>query len=67
MAKDSKKEVKVVKKYKATEKFDVDAFNDFEGLGNAKHTLLSRGEVVELEEAPKKLIDNKMIEQVGGK
>ena len=58
---------KNIKKYKATDTFDVDAFKDFEGLGNENHTRLCRGEVVELENAPKKLIDNKMIELVGGK
>ena len=57
---------KNIKKYKATESFDVNAFNDFEGLGNENHTKLCRGEVVELESAPKKLLDNKMIDQVGG-
>jgi len=29
-----------MKKYKATESFDVDAFNDFEGLGNENHSNL---------------------------
>ena len=54
-------------KYKATSKFDVNAFNDFEGLGNENHTKFTRGETVELTDAPKKLLDNKMIEKVGGK
>ena len=60
---DSKKK----RKYKATKSFDVDAFNDFEGLGNANHSKLSRGEVVELNNEPTALIKNKMIEEVGGK
>jgi len=55
-----------MKKYKATESFDVDAFNDFEGLGNENHSKLCRGESVELSEAPKKLIKNKMIKEVNG-
>ena len=54
------------KKYKATKSFDVDAFNDFEGLGNANHSKLCRGETVELSEAPKKLIKNKMLKEVNG-
>jgi len=55
------------KKYKATSKFDVDAFNDFDGLGNENHTKLCRGETVELTEEPKALLIKKMIEEVGGK
>ena len=55
-----------MKKYKATESFDVNAFNDFEGLGNENHAKLCRGESVELAEAPKKLIKNKMIKEVNG-
>ena len=55
------------KKYKATESFDVDAFNDFEGLGNANHSKLCRGEVVELDFEPTPLIKNKMLQEVGGK
>jgi|TARA_R110000824_G_scaffold118516_1_gene270803 hypothetical protein len=55
-----------MKKYKATKSFDVDAFNDFEGLGNENHSKLCRGESVELSEAPKKLIKNKMIKEVNG-
>ena len=54
------------KKYKATKSFDVDAFNDFEGLGNENHAKLCRGEVVELTKSPKELLDNKMIEEAGG-
>jgi len=55
------------KKYKATESFDVDAFNNFEGLGNENHSKLSRGEVVELKKEPTALIKNKMIKEAGGK
>ena len=55
------------KKYKATSTFDVNAFNDFEGLGNENHSKLCRGETVELTDPPKTLLDNKMIEEIGGK
>ena len=55
------------KKYKATSSFDVNDFNDFEGLGNENHAKLCRGETVELAEAPKELLNNKMIEEAGGK
>jgi len=58
---------KVTQKYKATSTFDVDAFNNFEGLGNENHTKLCRGETVELNFEPTALIKNKMIEKVGGK
>ena len=58
---------KNIKKYKANESFDVDAFNDFEGLGNANHSKLCRGEVVELDFEPTALIKNKMLQEVGGK
>ena len=63
----AEKSTKSGKKYKATEIFDVNAFNDFEGLGNEAHAKLCRGETVELLEAPKKLLDNKMIIEAGGK
>ena len=55
------------KKYKATSTFDVNAFNDFEGLGNENHAKLCRGETVELIGVPEKLLENKMIEEIGGK
>ena len=58
---------KVTQKYKATSAFDVDAFNNFEGLGNENHTKLCRGKTVELDFEPTALIKNKMIEKVGGK
>ena len=63
----AEKQVKSGKKYKATSTFDVNAFNDFEGLGNENHTKLCRGETVELKDPPKTLLDNKMIEEAGGK
>ena len=56
-----------IKKYKATKSFDVDAFNDFEGLGNENHSKLSKGEVVELKNEPTALIKNKMIKISGDK
>ena len=58
---------KVTQKYKATSAFDVDDFNNFEGLGNENHTKFCRGETVELNFEPRALIKNKMIEKVGGK
>tara|TARA_R100000963_G_C4537880_1_gene36348 strand:- start:32 stop:340 length:309 start_codon:yes stop_codon:yes gene_type:complete len=57
---------KHMKKYKATESFDVDAFNDFEGLGNSNHSKLCRGEIVELDFEPTALIKNKMLKEVKG-
>ena len=63
----AEKSTKSGKKYKATEIFDVNAFNDFEGLGNENHAKLCRGEAVELIDAPEKLLENKMIEEIGGK
>ena len=63
----AEKSTKSGKKYKDTSSFDVNAFNDFEGLGNENHSRLCRGETVELSDPPKTLLDNKMIEEVGGK
>ena len=63
----TEKTTKSGKKYKATSGFDVNAFNDFEGLGNENHSKLCRGETVELTDPPKTLLDNKMIEEAGGK
>ena len=63
----TEKTIKSIKKYKATSSFDVNAFNDFEGLGNENHSKLCRGETVELTDPPKTLLDNKMIEEIGGK
>ena len=63
----AEKSTKSGKKYKATSSFDVNAFNDFEGLGNENHAKLCRGETVELTDPSKTLLDNKMIEEIGGK
>jgi hypothetical protein len=54
-------------KYKATPAFDVDAFDNYKGLGNENHAKLSRGKTVELEIEPTELITLKMIKKVGGK
>ena len=62
----AEKATKSGKKYKATSGFDVNAFSDFEGLGNENHSKLCRGETVELTDPPKTLLDNKMIEEIGG-
>ena len=54
-------------KYKATPTFDVDAFDNYKGLGNESHAKLTRGKTVELEVEPTELIKSKMITKVGGK
>ena len=54
-------------KYKATPAFDVDAFDNYKGLGNENHAKLSKGKTVELESEPTELIELKMITKVGGK
>ena len=54
-------------KYKATSAFDVDAFDDYKGLGNENHAKLAKGKTVELESEPIELIKSKMITKVGGK
>ena len=54
-------------KYKATPAFDVDAFDNYKGLGNENHAKLSRGKTVELEIEPTELITLKMIKKVGGR
>ena len=54
-------------KYKATPAFDVDAFDNYKGLGNENHAKLTKGETVELEVEPTELIKSKMITKVGGK
>ena len=54
-------------KYKATPAFDVDAFDNYKGLGNKNHAKFTRGETVELEVEPTGLIKSKMITKVGGK
>jgi hypothetical protein len=63
----AEKTTKSGKKYKASKIFDVDALVNFHGLGNENHARLCRGEVVELINPPQELIDNKMIEEAGGK
>ena len=62
----AEKATKSGKKYKATSTFNVDALDNYHGLGNSNHAKLCRGEVVELTKAPMGLLDNKMIEEVGG-
>ena len=54
-------------KYKATPAFDVDAFDNYKGLGNENHAKLTKGEPVELEVEPTELIKLKMITKTGGK
>ena len=63
----AEKSTKSGKRYKATSSFDVNAFNDFGGLGNENHSKLCRGESVELTDPPKNLLDSKMIKEIGGK
>ena len=53
-------------KYKATSAFDVDAFDNYEGLGQDNHAKLLQGKIVELDFEPTKLIKNKMIEKAKG-
>ena len=53
-------------KYKSTKDYDVDAFDNYEGLGADNHAKLSRGKVVELESEPVELINKKMIIKVKG-
>ena len=62
----AEKSTKSGKKYKATSSFNVDALDDFHGLGNSNHAKLCRGETVEITDVPSELIKNEMIEQVGG-
>ena len=57
---------KTKEKYKATKDYDVDAFDNYEGLGADNHAKLSRGKVVELESEPVELITKKMIIKVKG-
>ena len=62
----AEKQIKSGKKYKATSSFNVDALDNYHGLGNSNHAKLCRGEVVELTKSPKELLDNEMIKEVGG-
>ena len=62
----AEKPTKSGKKYKATSSFNVDALDNYHGLGNSNHAKLCRGEIVEITSVPSELIKNKMIEEVGG-
>ena len=53
-------------KYKATSAFDVDAFDNYKGLGRDNCAKLSKGKVVELDFNPSELLENKMITKVKG-
>jgi len=53
-------------KYKATAAFDVDAFDNYKGLGRDNHARLSQGKVVELDFEPTELLQNKMLSKVKG-
>tara|TARA_B100002019_G_C20979761_1_gene455215 strand:- start:17 stop:190 length:174 start_codon:yes stop_codon:yes gene_type:complete len=55
-------------KYIKTDKFyELNAMNNFQGLGQENLEALERGEEVELEQAPEHLISGKYIEEVKGK
>mgnify|MGYP003144545919 CR=1 FL=1 len=53
-------------KYKATSAFDVDAFDNYKGLGQDNHAKLSKGKAVELDFVPTELIELKMIAKIKG-
>jgi len=53
-------------KYKATSAFDVDAFDNYKGLGQDNHAKLLQGKIVELDNVPAELLENKMIEKAKG-
>jgi len=53
-------------KYKATSAFNVDAFDNYKGLGQDNQADLSRGLTVELDFVPTELIENKMIIKIKG-
>jgi len=53
-------------KYKATSVFDVDAFDNYKGLGQDNHAKLLQGKNVELDFTPTELIENKMITKIKG-
>jgi len=53
-------------KYKATSAFDVDAFDNYAGLGQDNQAKLQQGKAVELDFEPTELIKNKMITKVKG-
>ena len=55
-------------KYIKTDKFyELNAMNNFQGLGQENFQAFERGEEVELEQAPEHLISGKYIEEVKGK
>jgi len=55
-------------KYIKTDKFhELNAMNNFQGLGQEKFQAFERGEEVELDDAPKDLISGKYIEEMKGK
>ena len=54
------------RKYKATAAFDVDAFDNYKGLGQDNHAKLCNGKTVELDFVPDELIKNKMLIQENG-
>ena len=47
-------------KYKATPAFDVDAFDNYKGLGQDNYSKLAKGKSVELDFEPAELIKLKM-------
>ena len=53
-------------RYKATAAFDVDAFDNYKGLGQDNYAKLSKGKIVELDFAPDELIKNKMLIKAKG-
>lgn len=53
-------------KYKATSTFDVDAFDNYKGLGQDNYAKLSKGKSVELDFVPDELIKNKMLKKAKG-
>ena len=54
------------KKYQATSAFDVNAFDNYKGLGQDNHARLLKGKVVELDFEPTELLQNKMLNKVKG-
>tara|TARA_R110002020_G_scaffold234826_2_gene446942 strand:- start:4249 stop:4434 length:186 start_codon:yes stop_codon:yes gene_type:complete len=54
------------KKYQATSAFDVDAFDNYKGLGQDNYAMLSKGKVVALDFEPTELLQNKMLSKVKG-
>ena len=55
-------------KYIKTDKFhELNAMNNYQGLGQDNFQAFERGEEVELADAPKELISGKYIEEMKGK